>query len=138
MPVARITETRSGNDHVSSRVVGVLNLVPSDYDIVSTTSGGSNEVEGLANASDERSQYTYEQVPGNPPSWPTEHRRVSPYRPINRHLDTSIRPSGHNAALFVFITTMLGGCHILAVCSIAYPCGIVINNSRKLIEHGAG
>lgn len=51
----------------------------------------------------------------NPEDWPTQHRDVPPFKPINRDLDISTRPGGANMAERIFITTLLNGCRINAV-----------------------
>lgn len=51
----------------------------------------------------------------NPSGWDTEHRRVPPYRPINRNLDMDMRPGGTNVAEAIFIATMLNGVQLTAV-----------------------
>jgi hypothetical protein len=51
----------------------------------------------------------------NPPNWDTDHRRVPPYRPVNRNLDVTLRPGGTSVAETVFIATMLNGVHLTAV-----------------------
>jgi hypothetical protein len=51
-----------------------------------------------------------------PRRWPSDHRRVPPYRPTNRNLDMDERPGGINAAEFVFIQVMLHGVWLNAVC----------------------
>jgi hypothetical protein len=116
MSVQTITDTEPGTTHGNT---GPLCLVPSDYDIFTTSSHTSSQT------SETPAQVLQTAYPNdahiesdsltNPPSWPMVHRRVPPYRPINRNLDRSARPAGYNFALFVFINTMLGGCHILAV-----------------------
>jgi|ERR1700722_4567211 hypothetical protein len=60
----------------------------------------------------------------NPPGWDTEHRRVPPYRPINRNLDVTLRPGGTNIPETIFIATMLNGVHLTAVsaCDACYAC----------------
>ncbi|PLB46155.1 hypothetical protein P170DRAFT_479076 [Aspergillus steynii IBT 23096] len=59
------------------------------------------------------SEFSSDQTPPaahtNPPTWPTNHRRVPPYRPVNRQQDRSERPAGSNPAEFVFIQAMLHG-----------------------------
>ncbi|RAL07222.1 uncharacterized protein BO97DRAFT_264780 [Aspergillus homomorphus CBS 101889] len=52
-----------------------------------------------------------------PANWPTDHRRVPAYRPVNRGQNLSERAAGANAAEFVFIQTMLHGCWLNAVAS---------------------
>jgi len=51
----------------------------------------------------------------NPPSWPTDHRAVPPYRPIDRNLDFEQRPAGANLIESIFIATMLNGVRLNAV-----------------------
>jgi hypothetical protein len=51
----------------------------------------------------------------NPDWWPTDHRRVPDYRPINRNLDRSQRPNGVNAIETAFIFIMLRGVQVNAV-----------------------
>lgn len=51
----------------------------------------------------------------NPLDWDADHRRVPPYRPINRNLDWDSRPAGLNAAEALFIATMLNGVRLMAV-----------------------
>ncbi|KAL5001009.1 hypothetical protein BDV10DRAFT_182885 [Aspergillus recurvatus] len=45
----------------------------------------------------------------NPPTWPAHHRRVPPYRPINRNLDFAERSAGSSIPEYVFIQAMLHG-----------------------------
>jgi hypothetical protein len=113
MSVQTITDTESGTTLGST---GSIRLVPSDYDIFTTHSQSPESSEqAIPDPHEDSGRLEAEQSLMNPSSWPTDHRRVPPYRPINRNLDRSVRPAGHNLALFVFINTMLGGCHILAV-----------------------
>jgi len=50
-----------------------------------------------------------------PPNWPSDHRRIPAYRPINRNLDFSQRPPGSNNVERVIITVMLHGVWLNAV-----------------------
>ncbi|KIW10096.1 hypothetical protein PV08_11056 [Exophiala spinifera] len=52
----------------------------------------------------------------NPTNWPTSHRRVPPYRPVNRNLDLSVRGTA-NAVEAAFVFTMLHGVWINAAAS---------------------
>jgi hypothetical protein len=88
----------------------MLRLVPSDYDIYSTEPSHAQEAEPTP-ATDELNP----EAAQNPASWPTDHRRIPPYRPINRAQDRSIRPGGENVPTIIFIATMLWGCHVVAV-----------------------
>ncbi|PYH48925.1 uncharacterized protein BP01DRAFT_353231 [Aspergillus saccharolyticus JOP 1030-1] len=57
-------------------------------------------------------------TPSAPPTnWPTDHRRVPAYRPVNRNQNQSERPAGANGAEYVFIQTMLHGVWLNAVVS---------------------
>ncbi|CAH0054433.1 unnamed protein product [Clonostachys solani] len=45
----------------------------------------------------------------SPDNWPTQYRRIPPYRPINRNLDLTERPNGSSRGELVFVTVMLNG-----------------------------
>jgi hypothetical protein len=45
----------------------------------------------------------------NPPNWPTDERRVPPYRPINTELDQSERRVYQNGVERTFVTVMFTG-----------------------------
>lgn len=51
----------------------------------------------------------------NPPDWPTDHRRVPPYRPVNRNLDLSERVVFQNRAEQAFINSMFFGLRMVTV-----------------------
>lgn len=111
MSVVTITDTETGSTEGSSRF---LRLIPTDYDIFTTE--GTEQTETLDDSPNSRTEQTEAQMPvTNPPWWPTNHRRMPPYRPVNRNLDRTARPSGENAIVFLFINSMLGGCGLLAV-----------------------
>lgn len=50
-----------------------------------------------------------------PNNWPSDYRRVPPYRPIDRNLDLSQRPLGSNRIETAFITVMFTGVYLNAV-----------------------
>jgi hypothetical protein len=52
----------------------------------------------------------------NPVNWPTHHRRIPPYRPINRNLDFAERSAGSSVPEYIFIQAMLHGVWLNAVC----------------------
>ncbi|KAK1848441.1 hypothetical protein CCHR01_08903 [Colletotrichum chrysophilum] len=54
-------------------------------------------------------------LPPNTSNWPTQYRRIPPYRPVNRHLDQAERPNGVNGIEFLFVTVMLNGVHLQSV-----------------------
>jgi hypothetical protein len=89
-----------------SRVVTATELegVLSDYTIHLT---------GYDPTSGEGSQRTANTI-SNPPNWPTDHRRIPNYRPIDRNRDAEGRP---NAAGFerAFLTIMFSGVVMNAV-----------------------
>lgn len=60
-------------------------------------------------------------APLNPPSWPTDHNRIPPYRPINTSLSFSERPIGSNAAESVVIAVMFMGVGVQAVSCLFLP-----------------
>ncbi|KAL4927328.1 uncharacterized protein BDV17DRAFT_292761 [Aspergillus undulatus] len=49
-----------------------------------------------------------------PNDWPTSHRRIPPYRPINRTLDFAERAAGASVPEYIFIQSMLHGVWINA------------------------
>lgn len=51
----------------------------------------------------------------NPSSWPTHHRRVPPYRPVNYDLDPAERIVYNSRVEQGFITTMFFGIRIITV-----------------------
>jgi hypothetical protein len=51
-----------------------------------------------------------------PANWPTHHRRIPEFRPINRNLSFEERPGGSNPGEIVFIQVMLHGVWLNAVC----------------------
>jgi hypothetical protein len=51
----------------------------------------------------------------NPPGWPTDHRRVPDYRPVDKTRDTEGRPNGEGAFEKVFLTIMFTGVVMNAV-----------------------
>lgn len=55
--------------------------------------------------------------PSQPADWPSHHRRMPAYRPVNRDLSYAQRPAGNgHPAEYAFIQIMLHGCWINAVC----------------------
>lgn len=51
----------------------------------------------------------------NPDYWPTQYRRIPPYRPINRNLDLAERPNGSNRAEWLFVQVMMNGVRLQSV-----------------------
>ncbi|PMD19587.1 hypothetical protein NA56DRAFT_750292 [Hyaloscypha hepaticicola] len=45
----------------------------------------------------------------NPPGWPTDHRRVPNYRPVDKNRDAEGRPNGEGAFERGFLTIMFTG-----------------------------
>jgi hypothetical protein len=113
MATMTVTDAESGSTQGSMGVGGRLRLVPTDYDLIRTTPQIHGDVDTEA-VNMPTSNHEAQESVSNPPSWPTDHRDVPPYRPVNRQLDRSTR-SAENNVLALFITTMLSGCHILAV-----------------------
>ncbi|KAF2728096.1 hypothetical protein EJ04DRAFT_581587 [Polyplosphaeria fusca] len=48
----------------------------------------------------------------NPVYWPSDHRRIPPYRPVNRHLDQTQRRVYQNGVEQVFVGIMFTGVYI--------------------------
>lgn len=92
---------------VSASVLQVL----ADYDLHHS---GAPEQPGQPAPPNERDDLAISS--SNPPGWPTDHRRVPPYRPINCNLDRDVRPGGANFIEAVFIATLLNGVRLNAVC----------------------
>ena len=51
----------------------------------------------------------------NPPGWPTDHRRVPNYRPVEKNRDAEGRPNGEGAFERGFLTIMFTGVVMNAV-----------------------
>jgi hypothetical protein len=51
----------------------------------------------------------------NPPGWPTDHRRVPNYRPVDKNRDVEGRPNGESAFGRGFLTIMFTGVVMNAV-----------------------
>lgn len=51
----------------------------------------------------------------NPDYWPTQYRRIPPYRPINKNLDLAERPNGSNRAEWLFVQVMMNGVRLQSV-----------------------
>ncbi|KAH8767615.1 hypothetical protein BGZ57DRAFT_732354, partial [Hyaloscypha finlandica] len=60
------------------------------------------------NSSSEQAEST-PRAATNPPDWPTDHRRVPDYRPVDRNRDVEGRPNGENAFARAFLTIMFTG-----------------------------
>jgi hypothetical protein len=73
----------------------------------------------------------------NPPNWPTDHRRVPDYRPIDRSRDAEGRPSGSILPERIFITLMFTGVVVNAVCPLQLELRMITDTSidnRKDLE----
>lgn len=81
-----------------------ISTVLADYDIHHSGPGRSTEAALGAAAAHQ-----------NPPGWDVTHRRVPPYRPINRHLDQSQRAVFQNNGERAFITVLFTGVVINSV-----------------------
>ncbi len=81
-----------------------------DYDL-----HHSGNPERPVNAGSPRSHKSAEVEHETPENWPTNHRRVPAYRPVNVHLDRSLRPNGANGVEAMLIATMLNGVRLNAV-----------------------
>ena len=66
------------------------------------------------NSSSEQAEST-PRAAANPPDWPTDHRRVPDYRPVDRNRDVEGRPNGENAFARAFLTIMFTGVVMNAV-----------------------
>jgi hypothetical protein len=66
------------------------------------------------NSSSEQAEST-PRAATNPPDWPTDHRHVPDYRPVDRNRDVEGRPNGENAFARAFLTIMFTGVVMNAV-----------------------
>lgn len=51
----------------------------------------------------------------NPAEWPEDVRGMPHYRPVNRHLDYSVRPMGANGVEWTFLQFMFTGVRVVGV-----------------------
>lgn len=79
-----------------------------DYEL--THSGSDGPLETSLNAHPESTSRS-----NNPVDWPTEHRRIPAYRPVNMELDQSERRVYQNPIERAFITTMFTGVYLQSV-----------------------
>lgn len=103
----------------SSPLTQTLLHALTDYDL-----HHSGDPESPGRPADPNTTSRAAQTQQNPAWWPTDHRRVPPYRPINRNLDRDLRPGGTNVVEQVFIFTMLRGVQLKAV---SYICAVQRN-----------
>lgn len=87
--------------------------VLADYELHHSGDPSPNASQNTTSPSPQQPQQQQQQ----PANWPTNHRRVPPYRPVNRSLSFEERAAGSNVPEFIFIQSMLHGCWLNAVCS---------------------
>lgn len=69
----------------------------------------------------------------NPADWPTEHRRVPAYRPVNTELDQGERRVYQNPIERAFITVMFTGVFLESV-SAASSVGIDLGGANEVVD----
>jgi len=74
----------------------------------------------------------------NPSSWPTEHRRVPAYRPINTELDQSERRVYLSGVEQAFVTVMFTGVFLESVRIHRRGCEYIANRSYRLYRNYGG
>lgn len=84
-----------------------LHTVLADYDLHHT-----EELETTLNSHPQPSSQSQ-----NPSDWPTSHRRVPAYRPVNTELDQSERRVYQNGIERAFIGVMFTGVFLQSVCA---------------------
>lgn len=84
-----------------------------DYEV--HHSGGPGSAESRAQPTNPRDDLAEAAQAQNPSNWPTDHRGVPAYKPINRSLDQTQRPGGANPVEQAFIFVLLHGVGHLAV-----------------------
>lgn len=83
-----------------------------DYDVHHTNAEEREPLDSTLN------EHPIPEPASNPEGWPTDHRRVPPYRPVNRELNQEERaPFGRNVVEGTFIFLMLNGVRINSVSS---------------------
>jgi hypothetical protein len=87
-----------------------LHTVLADYDLHHT-----EDLDTSLNTHPNPNQATSSQSQQNPGDWPTEHRRVPAYRPVNTELDQSERRVYQNGIERAFIGVMFTGVFLQAV-----------------------
>ncbi|KAL2203519.1 hypothetical protein CC79DRAFT_1371571 [Sarocladium strictum] len=89
-----------------------LGHVLADYEIRLTSSSAADHQTSASGDS----VLPLPEIPRNansPADWPTDHRRVPPYRPINYNLDPTERIVYNNGGERAFITTMFFGLRLI-------------------------
>ncbi len=103
-PIAEMSATTTANP-VSGAVLNILK----DYDI----HHGNPENPGTPEPPN--SQRDTPKPILNPEHWDNEHRRVPPYKPIDKRKRGPERPDGSNPIEVAFIFLMLNGCGLIGV-----------------------
>jgi hypothetical protein len=88
--------------------VHTLQSVLADYDLHHTTADEAHDTSLNAHPAPSPTQQ-------NPSDWPTEHRRVPAYRPVNTQLDQSERRVYQNGVERTFVIVMFTGVLIESV-----------------------
>lgn len=91
---------------------GTESLETTLHDYRMHLTGGRDEQECVSTRQENE---TVSQPIDSPANWPTQYRRIPPYRPINRNLDLTERPNGSSRAELVFVTVMLNGIRLQSV-----------------------
>lgn len=110
----------------------VRNILQSDYTIHLT---------GDDDSSHQNTTATTTSIVTNPTNWPTNHRRVPRYRPIDRTRTQESRPNGSNAFEHAFLTIMFTGVVLNAVRSSAFwthPKGPTFYELTDETDYGKG
>lgn len=69
----------------------------------------------LETASTASTAVTPSETRSSGPSWPTDHRRMPPYRPINYNIDLGQRLTYNSGIEHAFISTMFFGIRVVTV-----------------------
>lgn len=106
------TTATTTTSRAASAAPATLSIL-ADYELRHTGSDESDEPPAAVDTS-------------QPANWPSDHRRVPAYRPINRDLDFNERSAGASTGEFVFIQVMLHGVWLNGVSkTVCHSCVLV-------------
>jgi hypothetical protein len=110
-----------------------LEAVLADYDLHHT-----EELDTSLNAHPAPTSSGTAESQHNPSDWPTEHRRVPAYRPINRELDQSERRVYLNGIEQAFVGVMFTGVFLESVssCGLSERAYMLMNMYRQYPRRG--
>lgn len=91
-------------------------LVLVDYELHRSGPPSENSTQSQYRTEDSRVDESHSA--NSPLNWPTDHRRVPAYRPVNTNLDPEERIVFNNRGEQMFIRTMFFGIQVVTVCAL--------------------